>query len=123
MNFVDAPLIVNASANEFYKQPMWHVMGHFSKFVPVDSYRIDANWDNGSNNTIAVGFLNPDGTRTAVILNQVEIFQLQEYRLSRMFQRQLRSTKPQIRTTTTPSQWKPTLLPLWFSDESLRIFI
>ncbi|PAV85454.1 hypothetical protein WR25_04790 [Diploscapter pachys] len=82
MNFVDAPLIVNASANEFYKQPMWHVMGHFSKFVPVDSYRIDANWDDGSNNTIAVGFLNPDGTRTAVILNQVEIFQLHKISIS-----------------------------------------
>ncbi|CAG0889293.1 unnamed protein product [Cyprideis torosa] len=33
-NLVDAPIIVNPTANEFYKQPMYYAMGHFSKFLP-----------------------------------------------------------------------------------------
>ena len=28
-NFVDAPIIVNADADEFYKNPMFYHMGHF----------------------------------------------------------------------------------------------
>lgn len=28
-NFVDSPIIVNSTADEFYKQPMYYVMGHF----------------------------------------------------------------------------------------------
>ncbi len=28
-NVVDSPIIVNASANEFYKQPMFYALGHF----------------------------------------------------------------------------------------------
>lgn len=32
-NNVDAPIIVNATADEFYKQPIFYVLGHFSKYV------------------------------------------------------------------------------------------
>lgn len=32
-NNVDSPIIVNSTANEFYKQPMFYVLGHFSKSV------------------------------------------------------------------------------------------
>ncbi|KAH7962696.1 hypothetical protein HPB52_017539 [Rhipicephalus sanguineus] len=28
-NFVDSPIIVNATAEEFYKQPMYYALGHF----------------------------------------------------------------------------------------------
>lgn len=28
-NFVDSPIIVNAKADEFYKQPMFYALGHF----------------------------------------------------------------------------------------------
>jgi glucosylceramidase len=28
-NYVDAPIIVNSTADEFYKQPMFYAMGHF----------------------------------------------------------------------------------------------
>lgn len=34
-NFVDSPIIVNSVADEFYKQPMFYVLGHFSKFVSI----------------------------------------------------------------------------------------
>lgn len=39
-NFCDAPIIVNATSQEFLKQPMFYAIGHFSKFVPKDSQRI-----------------------------------------------------------------------------------
>ncbi|KAK8773049.1 hypothetical protein V5799_012418 [Amblyomma americanum] len=33
-NFVDSPIIVNATAQEFYKQPMYYALGHF-RVTPV----------------------------------------------------------------------------------------
>ena len=64
-NFVDAPIIVNATGIEFYKQPTYYVLGHFrhvarlnaasrlfakislvySKFLPPDSQRVDVKVD------------------------------------------------------------------------------
>ncbi|GAB6021260.1 hypothetical protein CHUAL_003874 [Chamberlinius hualienensis] len=32
-NVVDSPIIVNQDKDEFYKQPMFYALGHFSKFV------------------------------------------------------------------------------------------
>uniref|UniRef100_A0A183BR57 Glucosylceramidase n=1 Tax=Globodera pallida TaxID=36090 RepID=A0A183BR57_GLOPA len=36
-NLVDAPIIVNATSDEFYKQPMFYFLAHFSRFVPPNS--------------------------------------------------------------------------------------
>lgn len=36
-NFVDSPIIVNYDHSEFYKQPMFYAMAHFSKFIPPGS--------------------------------------------------------------------------------------
>ncbi len=40
-NFVDSPILVNKTADEFLKQPMFYAMGHFSKFIDENSVRID----------------------------------------------------------------------------------
>ncbi len=40
-NFVDSPIIVNPEVDEFYKQPMFYAMGHFSKFVREGSVRVE----------------------------------------------------------------------------------
>lgn len=40
-NFVDAPIIVaKDSTTVFYKQPMYYALGHFSKFLPNGSLRL-----------------------------------------------------------------------------------
>ncbi|XP_032512126.2 lysosomal acid glucosylceramidase-like [Danaus plexippus] len=39
-NYVDSPILVNGEKDEFYKQPMFYAMGHFSKFIPRGSKRI-----------------------------------------------------------------------------------
>jgi glucosylceramidase len=39
-NFLGTPIIVNATANEFYKQPIFYALAHLSKFEPPGSKRI-----------------------------------------------------------------------------------
>lgn len=86
----DAAIIVNSTNDEFYKQPLFYVMGHFSKFVHPDSVIIDIsalNITNISDNTNEppvpprptlpppstdlqyVGALNPDGSISVVLYN------------------------------------------------------
>ncbi|XP_027197356.2 lysosomal acid glucosylceramidase-like [Dermatophagoides pteronyssinus] len=70
-NMVDAPIIINATANEYYKQPSFYAMGHFSKFLPPNSTRI--HWEIESNllNKIDVTtFSRPDGSLVMILLNQ-----------------------------------------------------
>jgi O-glycosyl hydrolase len=40
-NYVDSPIIVYPEKGEFIKQPMFYALGHFSKFIPRGSIRID----------------------------------------------------------------------------------
>ncbi|CAK8681572.1 unnamed protein product [Clavelina lepadiformis] len=42
-NYDDSPIIANATADEFYKQPMFYHLGHFSKFLPEGSVRIHSS--------------------------------------------------------------------------------
>lgn len=63
----DAPIILSADVKEFYKQPYYYAIGHFSKFVIPDSIRIDVSFEPKNQNLKAVAFLRPDNL-TAVIL-------------------------------------------------------
>ncbi|SPP81209.1 lysosomal acid glucosylceramidase [Drosophila guanche] len=67
-NTVDAPVIANTTTNEeFYKQPMFYAMGHFSKLVPEGSIRVDAVPSNVNLDTVA--FLRPDKKIATVLFN------------------------------------------------------
>jgi len=72
-NFVDSPIIVNATNDEFYKQPMFYVLGHFSKFIQRSSVRIasthSANSSDVEDLIEHVAFTTPDGHRVLVITN------------------------------------------------------
>lgn len=67
LNFCDAPIIVNATSQEFYKQPMFYILGHFAKFLPRDSYRIDFV---SSSNVSLTAFKRPDDGTVVIILNK-----------------------------------------------------
>ena len=67
-NFVDSPIIINKTADEFYKQPMYYAMGHFSKYIPEKSVRIDIKIV--GKKLYGTAFLRPDGMRVVVILNR-----------------------------------------------------
>lgn len=44
-NWVDAAIIVNKDRTEFYKQPMYYALAHFSRFFRPGSIRVDATLD------------------------------------------------------------------------------
>ncbi|XP_049820602.1 putative glucosylceramidase 4 [Aethina tumida] len=70
-NFVDAPIIVNNSTGEFYKQPMFYALGHFSKFLLPGSIVLDT--DVTSEFAIkSVAVLRPDNLTAIIIFNEEE---------------------------------------------------
>jgi glucosylceramidase len=68
-NFVDSPVIVNASAQEYYKQPMFYALGHFSKFLIPDSVRINLQTDINIENITTTAFLRPDNAIVIIVVN------------------------------------------------------
>ncbi|XP_071447388.1 lysosomal acid glucosylceramidase-like [Hetaerina americana] len=84
-NFVDSAIIVNATADEFYKQPMYYALGHFAKFVPNGSKHIGIykdelfpnekdsthnNKQDKSSNIYAIAYDTPDHATVVVVLNK-----------------------------------------------------
>ncbi|VDN00299.1 unnamed protein product [Onchocerca ochengi] len=69
-NYVDAPIIVNATADEFYKQPMFYILGHFSKFIPPGSVRIDLHFYLKPISYEGIAFVTPTHQRVLVLLNR-----------------------------------------------------
>jgi glucosylceramidase len=68
-SYVDSPIIINdTSRTEFYKQPMFYAIGHFSRFILPNSVRIgiSSEW---SNKLFATAFLRPDNLTTLVTYN------------------------------------------------------
>ncbi|VVC33980.1 Glycosyl hydrolase family 30, TIM-barrel domain,Glycoside hydrolase family 30,Glycosyl hydrolase [Cinara cedri] len=66
-NFIDSPIIVDKTADEFYKQPMFYAIGHFSKFISRGSVRIKLTQ---SSVVKSVGFKRPDGAIVIVLYNR-----------------------------------------------------
>ncbi|XP_026740601.1 glucosylceramidase-like [Trichoplusia ni] len=66
---VDAPIKINAEAGEFYKQPMFYAIGHFSKFIPRGSRRIRATVQ-AETAVQNLAFLTPDNTIVVVLFNK-----------------------------------------------------
>uniref|UniRef100_A0A914M5N4 Glucosylceramidase n=1 Tax=Meloidogyne incognita TaxID=6306 RepID=A0A914M5N4_MELIC len=79
-NVVDAPILVDGKKDEFYKQPMFYFIGHFSKFIPPGSVRINSSlFNNLSNYSINllnkidhVAFVTPRGDKIIVLINPNE---------------------------------------------------
>ncbi|KAI6217975.1 Glucosylceramidase [Aphelenchoides fujianensis] len=70
-NSVDSSIIVNAQKNEFYKQPTFYVLGHFSKFIRPSSVRVDMQISNLAEGdlTDGVAFKTPDNQLVVVLQN------------------------------------------------------
>lgn len=64
-NFVDAPIVMNIT--EFYKQPIFYAIGHFSRFIIPDSVRI---YSKPSHRFIqSTAFQRPDGYVVVILYN------------------------------------------------------
>ncbi|KAL3073145.1 hypothetical protein niasHT_035421 [Heterodera trifolii] len=77
-NYVDAPIIVNAERDEFYKQPMFYFLAHFSRFMPPGSVRIGSTLfasdgqlgtDQSSHPVQHVSVITPHGQKVLVLIN------------------------------------------------------
>lgn len=65
-NFVEAPVVVNTETKqEFYKQPIFYAIGHFSRFVVEGSVRIEVHSTN--KNVHVIGFKRPENDSIVVI--------------------------------------------------------
>lgn len=67
----DAGVIANAENQEFYKQPIFYMFGHFSKYVKPDSVRIEATLLNSNSHTniTTVAFERPDNIIVVILFN------------------------------------------------------
>lgn len=50
-----APIIMNSTNDEFYKEPAFFALGHFSKFMPMGSIIIDVHIENTAATNINTG--------------------------------------------------------------------
>ncbi|CAL4066704.1 unnamed protein product [Meganyctiphanes norvegica] len=71
-NFVDAAILVNKETDEFYKNPMYYALAHFTKFVPEGAVRIDLTTGDAPDTLVSTAFKNPDGSLVVVLLNRSE---------------------------------------------------
>ncbi|KAF1331300.1 Glycosyl hydrolase family 30 protein, partial [Globisporangium splendens] len=74
-NNVDAPILVDeVGKKEFYKQPMYYVMGHFSKFLPPQSVRVTLTASAAATTALAnvdrVAFYTPENQVVLVLQNR-----------------------------------------------------
>ncbi|XP_023235439.1 glucosylceramidase-like [Centruroides sculpturatus] len=70
-NFVDSPIIVNATSVEFYQQPVYFALAHFSKFLPPGSVRIDSSMKGILDWFIEVAaFERPDKAIVLILINR-----------------------------------------------------
>ncbi|BFY98105.1 hypothetical protein BsWGS_01145 [Bradybaena similaris] len=68
-NFVDSPIIVNATNKEFYKQPMYYALGHFSKYMVPGSVWIGTHALKHNALIELTAFSRPDKSIAVVIQN------------------------------------------------------
>lgn len=66
-NYLDAPIIVNPDKDEFYKQPMYYALKHFSRFVRRGSVRISITDTDAIKST---AFLTPSKEIVVVLYNR-----------------------------------------------------
>lgn len=68
-NVADACIIALPEKDEFIKQPVFYVMGHFSKFIPSGSVRIHVEQVSGAS-IDKLAFLRPDGGVVVIFYNR-----------------------------------------------------
>ncbi|XP_035743367.1 lysosomal acid glucosylceramidase-like [Vespa mandarinia] len=65
-NYVDSPIIVNPETDEFFKQPTYYAIKHFSRFVERDSVRIESM---ETNDIKTIAFETPSKMIVVVLYN------------------------------------------------------
>lgn len=72
-NFVDSPIIVDAKKGEYYKQPMYYALAHFSKLFKAGSQVIDIQLNSNHGGLTAIGVIDTYSGHLAInIINQYD---------------------------------------------------
>ncbi|XP_025018386.1 putative glucosylceramidase 3 [Tetranychus urticae] len=71
-NWVDATIVVNATAQEYYKNPMYYALAHFTKFLPIGSTHVETSVENARRGVYRVAFITSDNTLVLILLNMDE---------------------------------------------------
>ncbi|CAI5736798.1 unnamed protein product [Hyaloperonospora brassicae] len=74
-NRIDSPILIDEEGGaEFYKQPMFYAMGHFSKFLPPGSVRVDlavsSSVSSIASQVDSVAFLTPEKQVVLIVSNR-----------------------------------------------------
>lgn len=67
----DAPILLNDDTTEFYKQPMYYVLAHFSKYITPGSVLLDAYTDKSAD-VLTVAHLRPDDKIVVSLYNRLD---------------------------------------------------
>jgi glucosylceramidase len=67
-NYVDSPIIVVPQKDIFFKQPLYYVMTHFSKFIPRHSIKIEAK--STENSILVTAFKCQDNQIVVLLYNK-----------------------------------------------------
>lgn len=74
-NNVDSPIIVNPETDEFFKQPMYYALHHFSRFLPRGSIRIGSRDSSIMFHPLrSVAFHTPKNETVVIIYNRSESY-------------------------------------------------
>jgi len=66
---VDAPIIINATGYEYYKQPFFYALGHFSKFLVPNSQKVLLKESSKIDKFETTAFVRPDNATVVIALN------------------------------------------------------
>jgi glucosylceramidase len=69
LKMADAPLLIDAKAKEYYKNPNFYVLGHYSKFITPDSVRVEVNASKTQGDFNYIAFERPDNSVVVIVYN------------------------------------------------------
>ena len=69
-NYNDAPMIIDQEQKQYYRQPSFYALSHFSKFLVPGSQRIDSTIVSKNNTQAIVGaFRTPHNSTIVIVVN------------------------------------------------------
>jgi glucosylceramidase len=68
-NWINAAIIVNKTSHEYYKQPFFYALGHFSKFLVPDSVKVQSTEKSHLDRFETTAFVRPDNATVIIALN------------------------------------------------------
>ncbi|KAJ8912279.1 hypothetical protein NQ315_016777 [Exocentrus adspersus] len=101
----DSPILINATSQEFYKQPMFYAMGHFSKFVVPGSVRLNLIHNIEEKEAIkAMAFLRPDRSIAVLIFNNATTSFTLSFQINSLYSSALEIEPKSIYTVVCPKE-------------------